>query len=362
MNTLEFLEEILPKYPEVKGIHIGANIFPLPTQDEFAVMVEDINRNGLLTPIVLTHNGVLVDGRSRLMACYEAGVEPRFERLGKQTDIMATAYTLNMVRRHLTAAQKACVAVDILSIFEDDAKARMKAGKKAKNLGAQGEEGNPPELFPEGNSDSETGESREKAARVKQLGKVGKRTLPQSFQFVPTDQGIQAVNPRNPTGAPINTGMQPPPSAATVQGRREAQSGISALDAAEKAVEANPGAFGLPQGAAGATELGASILNNFSTPDEITARAVIADIGSKKIHDRSGAAVTISEQPRLKPFIPSASDSPKAIKAKLKQLRARMAEDGYSFGLPAGSLDKPAKRYRLKPGANPDLKSSYEVY
>jgi hypothetical protein len=45
---------------------------------------------------------------------------------------------------------------------------------------------------------------------------------------------------------------------------------------------------------------------------------MIADIGSMKIHDRSGAAVSAAEFPRLKPFVPSANDEPAAAVEKLK--------------------------------------------
>lgn len=38
------------------------------------------------------------------------------------------------------------------------------------------------------------------------------------------------------------------------------------------------------------------------------------------IHDRSGAAVTISEFPRLRPFIPNSKDSPAKAAAKLEEL------------------------------------------
>ena len=57
-------------------------------------------------------------------------------------------------------------------------------------------------------------------------------------------------------------------------------------------------------------------------PGGTATRAMIADIGSLKIHDRSGAAVTASESPRLKPFIPSVWDTPEAAATKLKQFKA----------------------------------------
>jgi len=52
-------------------------------------------------------------------------------------------------------------------------------------------------------------------------------------------------------------------------------------------------------------------------PSGIDTRAAIADIGSMIIHDRSGAAVTASEYPRLRPFIPLATDDPKTVEKKL---------------------------------------------
>ena len=54
--------------------------------------------------------------------------------------------------------------------------------------------------------------------------------------------------------------------------------------------------------------------------ENVAARAPIANIGSLVIHDRSGAAVTISEFPRLRPFIPRATDTPEQVEVKLNEL------------------------------------------
>jgi hypothetical protein len=56
-------------------------------------------------------------------------------------------------------------------------------------------------------------------------------------------------------------------------------------------------------------------------PNGVEARAAVADIGSQKLHDRSGAAVSASEAPRLMPFIPTATDTPAAVKTKLQGMR-----------------------------------------
>lgn len=63
-----------------------------------------------------------------------------------------------------------------------------------------------------------------------------------------------------------------------------------------------------------------SILNRIDASG-VDTRAEIADIGSLKIHDRSGAAVTISESPRLMPFIPNATDPPDVATRKLTRLK-----------------------------------------
>jgi len=59
---------------------------------------------------------------------------------------------------------------------------------------------------------------------------------------------------------------------------------------------------------------------NRTDPKGIDARAGIADIGSLVLHDRSGAAVTASESPRLMPFIPLITDDIKTATKKLKRM------------------------------------------
>ena len=60
---------------------------------------------------------------------------------------------------------------------------------------------------------------------------------------------------------------------------------------------------------------------NRMDPKGTDARAQVADIGSLILHDRSGAAVTASESPRLMPFIPSATDDNVTALKKLRRLR-----------------------------------------
>ena len=62
-------------------------------------------------------------------------------------------------------------------------------------------------------------------------------------------------------------------------------------------------------------------------PKGTEARAAVADIGSLVMHERSGAAVTASESPRLKPFIPLITDDKTTALKKLRRMRQIQADD-----------------------------------
>lgn len=87
------------------------------------------------------------------------------------------------------------------------------------------------------------------------------------------------------------------------------------IDRAFKEVADNPKAFG-------ASKVLPEWANSRMDPKGVAARAVVADIGSLKVHDRSGAAVTAAETPRLMPFIPRIHDDPATIVKKLENFKA----------------------------------------
>jgi hypothetical protein len=62
-------------------------------------------------------------------------------------------------------------------------------------------------------------------------------------------------------------------------------------------------------------------------PEGTSIRADIADTGSLKIHDRSGAAVTVSESPRLMPFIPLTTDNAATARKKLERLAVELEKE-----------------------------------
>lgn len=94
---------------------------------------------------------------------------------------------------------------------------------------------------------------------------------------------------------------------------------IRNIDGAVKAIDQYPNGIGVVVGNT------PTWISQRTDPDGVGVRSAIANIGSLLIHDRSGAAVTIAETPRLLPFVPLVSDDPKTAKTKLDRLRREIA-------------------------------------
>jgi hypothetical protein len=84
-------------------IHSYADRWPMRPADEIEEMAESIRARRQRLPIILTPDGVLVDGRNRLRACELAGIEPWFEVDGTLIDedeIVAYIWDANGDRRN----------------------------------------------------------------------------------------------------------------------------------------------------------------------------------------------------------------------------------------------------------------------
>jgi ParB-like chromosome segregation protein Spo0J len=97
-------------------LHPLADIIPEASPEDFAALVESIRAVGQLEPIRLW-DGRVIDGRHRMRACEELGIEPVFrvvppEEVGGGTDAGLLAYVLalNINRRHATTSQRAIAA------------------------------------------------------------------------------------------------------------------------------------------------------------------------------------------------------------------------------------------------------------
>jgi hypothetical protein len=83
--------------------------FPMMTEHEFAGLVWSVKRRGgLLCPISRDKDGVILDGRCRLMACLATGIEPKFETvdLGDE-DPLDFIIRKNLLRAHRTPSERA---------------------------------------------------------------------------------------------------------------------------------------------------------------------------------------------------------------------------------------------------------------
>lgn len=120
-------------------IHPAASAFPLMPEAELEQLAKDIATRGQDLPIVL-HQGQVLDGRNRLLACERAGVPPKtVEWDGRGGSPTAFAVGANIHRRHLTESQRAMLAAELLPLFEGEAKERQRAaGGDRRSVTAQG--------------------------------------------------------------------------------------------------------------------------------------------------------------------------------------------------------------------------------
>jgi protein gp37/ParB-like chromosome segregation protein Spo0J len=126
---------ILRHYDEIKGIHQAADLFPMVEGDEFRELCADIKERGLAQPITVDRGGLLLDGRNRLMACYETNQEVIVEEyLG--SDPVQFSLSANLHRRHLNPGQRAVVALKVRELLQPAAKERI-AEAAAKSAAAR---------------------------------------------------------------------------------------------------------------------------------------------------------------------------------------------------------------------------------
>ncbi|MEM0124304.1 MAG: MT-A70 family methyltransferase [Candidatus Micrarchaeaceae archaeon] len=125
MPKKELVSELKP--------HPHQGLVPKMTEEEYSALVKDIKLNGILQPIDITPERVILDGHHRVKAAKELGikeVEVRIPDLGNMSeDEYLVSVALN--RRHLTEGQKAMLALEYQKILS--ARLQSEAGKKAIN-------------------------------------------------------------------------------------------------------------------------------------------------------------------------------------------------------------------------------------
>lgn len=100
---------------------------------EFAEFVEDIRANGQLVPIWVRGDEV-IDGRKRLAACQQLGIEPKVVNLDPGQDAERVSRALNVLRTHYSPSQRAMYAAGRANATKADGH-RARVGISTKNDG-----------------------------------------------------------------------------------------------------------------------------------------------------------------------------------------------------------------------------------
>ena len=100
-------------------VHPAAEAFPMMDAEQYAGLLNDIRENGQNDSIVFWCE-LLVDGRNRLKACNELGVEPETCELPEDADPVAYVISANLHRRHLTTSQRSKVAEKFAQLKRGD--------------------------------------------------------------------------------------------------------------------------------------------------------------------------------------------------------------------------------------------------
>lgn len=154
-------------------VHEYAKLFPPMSNEEFEELVEDIRQNGQLEPIIV-YEGKILDGRNRYNACMKLGIKPKMvDYNGENLTPLNFVISKNIKRRHLTASQKALLALEIKPLLAEEAKKRQLSSLK------QYKENTVQEIIPEREEKKENGDTvvpllaqREKGRTIEQAGKI----------------------------------------------------------------------------------------------------------------------------------------------------------------------------------------------
>jgi hypothetical protein len=126
-QTVEAAHEPQAPARQVKAglaFHPAADIFPLMRDADpegFKKLVFDIKEHGVQAPITLHHDGRVIDGRNRYIACQALGIEcPRVNWEGEPGTEIAYVLTKNVYRRHLSASQRSLIAARLATMRQGE--------------------------------------------------------------------------------------------------------------------------------------------------------------------------------------------------------------------------------------------------
>jgi N6-adenosine-specific RNA methylase IME4/ParB-like chromosome segregation protein Spo0J len=99
--------------PSELETHPQAGRVPAMPAPEYASLRADIDQRGLQVPLEITASGIVLDGRQRLRAAVELGLERVQVRLVAPVDELDHMLRAAILRRQLTASQKAALVLEL---------------------------------------------------------------------------------------------------------------------------------------------------------------------------------------------------------------------------------------------------------
>ena len=109
LTTQEITDETTQDYE----LHPLSTLFPDMPEEKFKVLTDSIELIGQLEPITITGSGLLLDGRHRLRACQELGIQAKTRVFGG--DPLDYVIAKNSDRRDLKTEQRALIAAELSS-------------------------------------------------------------------------------------------------------------------------------------------------------------------------------------------------------------------------------------------------------
>ena len=117
----------------IQGVHPYADKFPMLPESELEELAESIKQNGQRQPIVLTEDGLILDGRNRAKACEMVNVEPEVT-VYDGDDLAEYVIDSNVTRRNMSAGARAMSTAVILSEAGMRSSGRWDYGEVVDNL------------------------------------------------------------------------------------------------------------------------------------------------------------------------------------------------------------------------------------
>lgn len=123
---------------DITGTHPYADKFPMLSDPELDELAESIATVGLLHPIVIDRNGLILDGRNRLEACNRAEVEALTD-VYEGDDVAEYVIACNVTRRNMSTGARAMSTALVLEAAGKRSNGRVDYGELKQQLSESGQ-------------------------------------------------------------------------------------------------------------------------------------------------------------------------------------------------------------------------------